>query len=166
MAAEVELGRYIYDPHCKVFSHNPLHDLESLWWVGIWFLSCHYKPSRLEVDTVQEHVQVVKQYSQTLFNNRTDPLCRRFALIDDEVLLVNTFPNSFSRAVQYLFVVLNKFRAQLVTYYETYKPSEIRDRSFFTPGVHRGFADIVEHGIKALKNDESELWPLATLKPT
>jgi hypothetical protein len=164
MAVEMELGAYL--THLGVFSHNPLHDPESLWWVGIWFLLCHYKPSRLEVDTVQEHVQVVKQYSQTLFNNHTDPLRRRFALADDLVLLANTFPHSFPRAVQYLFVVLNKFRAQLVTYYETYKPSGIPNWSFFTPDVHRGFADIVERGIKALRNDESDPGLWTTLKPT
>jgi hypothetical protein len=133
MAVEVELGAYL--THLGVFSHNPLHDLESLWWVGVWFLSCHYKPSRLGVNTVQTHVKVVKKFNQTLFNNPTD---------------------SHRRSV----LVLSEFRAQLLTYYKSYQPREPRDRSFFTPDLHRGFADIVERGLEALRNNQSELWPL------
>jgi hypothetical protein len=123
MAVEMELGAYIYHPYCEVFSHNPLHDLESLWWVGIWFLLYHYKLSRLEVDAVQKHVKVVKKFDQTLFNNRTDSL-RRSVFTGKSALLDNTFPDFFPRAVRCLFVVLNKFRIQLVNYYKSCKPSE------------------------------------------
>ena len=110
MAVEVEAGAYIYNLSCEVFSHNPLHDLESLWWVGVWFLICHYQPSKLGVDAVQKHIKVVQKFGQTLFNNRSDHLSRRHALIGS-ALLANTRPQSSPRAVQYLVVVLNKFRA-------------------------------------------------------
>jgi hypothetical protein len=161
MAVEVEAGAYIYDPSCEVFSHNPLHDLESLWWVGVWFLLCHYRPSKLGDDTVQKHIKTIKKFGQTLFNNRSDQLSRRHALIGS-TLLASTKPKSFPHAVQYLVVVLNKFRAQLVKYYESYKPNpkEPRDQSFFTPDVHRKFGDIFEDGMKALTNDRTELWSL------
>jgi hypothetical protein len=156
MAVEVELGAYL--THLGVFSHNPLHDLESLWWVGVWFLSCHYKPSRLGVNTVQTHVKVVKKFSQTLFNNPTDS--HRRSVLTGKSALLNTKPQNFPPPVFPFFLVLSEFRAQLLTYYKSYQPREPRDRSFFTPDLHRGFADIVERGLEALRNNQSELWPL------
>ena len=63
MAVEVERGTYIY--HGSLFfSHNPLHDLESLWWVGVWLLLCHYRPSKLRDITVQQHIKVVRDLIQ------------------------------------------------------------------------------------------------------
>ena len=157
----MEAGAYM--THLGVFSHNPLHDLESLWWVGVWFLLCHYQPSKLGVDTVQQHAKVIKKFSQTLFNNQFDHLSRCHALTGS-TLLTNTKPKSFSHAVQYLVIVLNKSRAQLVTYYESHKPKESQDRSFFTPDVHRKLGDIFEDGLKALGNDQSGLWPLDSIE--
>ena len=163
MAVEVEAGAYLNQPYLYqvdgVFSHNPLHDLESLWWVGVWFLLCHYQPSKLGDKTVQQHIKVVKEFSETLFNNRIDLLSRRRAVIGS-ALLVNTEPQCFPKAVQHLVVVLDEFREQLVTYYESYKPKESQDLSFFIPDVHRKFGDIFEEAIEELRNDQSGLWPL------
>ena len=50
MAVEVDSGAYMNQADGD-FSHNPLHDLESLWWV---ILLCHYKPSRFQDITVQQ----------------------------------------------------------------------------------------------------------------
>jgi hypothetical protein len=71
MAVEVELSLHIFYPKSN-FHQNPLHDLESLWWVGVWFVFWHYKPSNLMDDTVQEHMKLVKKVGQTLFNNGAD----------------------------------------------------------------------------------------------
>jgi hypothetical protein len=68
MAVEVEAGAYINQ--AGVLSHNPLHDLESLWWVGVWYLLCHYQPGNPRDITVQQHIKVVKKYGETLFNLR------------------------------------------------------------------------------------------------
>ena len=159
----MEAGAYLNQPYLYqvdgVFSHNPLHDLESLWWVGVWFLLCHYEPSELEDITVQQHIKVVKQFCETLFNNRIDPLSRRRAVIGS-ALLVNTEPQTFPRAVQHLVVMLDEFREQLVTYYENYKPKESQDRTFFIPHVHLNFDDVFKEALKELENDESGLWPL------
>ena len=108
---------------------------------------------------MQTHVKVVKKFSQTLFNNRTDSL-RRSVLTGKSALLANAKPQDSPPPVFPLFVVLSEFRAQLVTYYESYQPREPRDRSFFTPDVHREFANIVEHNIMVLRNNQSELLPL------
>jgi hypothetical protein len=155
MAVEVEAGAYINQ--AGVFSHNPLHDLESLWWVGVWFLLCHYQPGKLRDTTVQQHIEVVKTYGETLFNNRVNPLSRRHALTGPD-LLANIEPLSFPMAVQHLIVLLDVFRDQLVAHYKLYKPKASQDRSFFNPDLHRKFGDLVEEAMKELRNDQTGLW--------
>ena len=156
MAVEVEAGVYM-DQLGGVFSHNPLHDLESLWWVGVWFLVCHYQPSKLRDINVQQHIEVVKTYSETLFNNRVNPLSRRYALTSPD-LLTNIEPQSFPVAVQHLILLLDVFRDQLVTHYQLYKPTVSQDRSFFNPDLYCKFGGIVEEALKELTNDQTGLW--------
>ena len=160
MAVEVEAGAYIYQGD-RVFSHNPLHDLESLWWVGLWFLLCHYHPSQLQDPAVQGHIEVVKRFSETLFNNRDGLSSRRTssALIGS-ALFGQTMPLSFSHGAKYLIVLLDDFRELLLTYYKSYEPKESQDRSFFITDVYHKFGDLVEDTIKALRNDQSERWPM------
>ena len=162
MAVEVEVGAYLNQTYMSqvdgVFSHNPLHDLESLWWVGVWFLLCHYDPSRIPDTTVEKHVEVVKKFGGTLFNNRIDPLSRRRAVIGS-TLLANIQPLSFPKAVQYLVVLLNLFRKQLVAHYTDYKPTMTsQDWSFFNPDLHRQYGDLVKKTITDLKKDSTPLW--------
>ena len=159
MAIEVEAGAYMNQVD-GIFSHNPLHDLESLWWVGVWFLLCHYEPSNIRDITVQKHFEVVKKYGETLFNNRRgdNPLSRRHALTS-AVLLANIKPRSFCIGVQHLILLLDLFRDQLVVHYKKYKPTTTsQDLSFFYPEVHLIFAGIVDKIMKEIGNDESELW--------
>ena len=162
MAVEVEVGAYLNQTYMSqvdgVFSHNPLHDLESLWWVGVWFLLYHYDPSRIPDTTVEKHVEVVKKFGGTLFNNRIDPLSRRRAVIGS-TLLANIQPLSFPKAVQYLVVLLNLFRKQLVAHYTDYKPTMTsQDWSFFNPDLHRQYGDLVKKTITDLKKDSTPLW--------
>src|SRR5271168_5238859 len=112
MAVEVERSEYTYHPDFD-FCHNPLHDLESLWWIGVWFAFWHYKPSSLLDATVQQHMKVVKQIGQTLFNNGANTTSRRRALLHS-TLVTDSAPKNFPDAVQYLVAVLQKFRLQLV----------------------------------------------------
>jgi hypothetical protein len=155
MAVEVEAGAYM-NHISMIFSHNPLHDIESLWWVGVWFLVCHYQPGNLRDTTVQQHIKIAKEFGETLFNNRVN-LSRRHALIGP-TLLANIVPLSFPKAVQHLIVLLNSFRVQLVAHYTLYKPKASQDRSFFNPDLHRKFADVVEEAMKELGNDQTGLW--------
>ena len=162
MAVEVEQGAYIYLVS-TVFSQNPLHDLESLWWVGVWFLLCHYRPRKLREITVQEHIHVVKKYGGTLFNNHIGPLSRRIALIAPDII-ANVDPLSFPEAVQRLTVLLESFRDQLVKYYEIYKPMASQDPSFFNPDLYRKFGDLFEDANKDLGDDKTGLWPLSHIE--
>ena len=155
MAVEVEGSKYTFHPESD-FSHNPLHDLESLWWVGVWFLLCHYRPPHRFEDKVQRHVKVVKAVAESLFNNGTNILNRHNALLRSDILATSN-PKSFPKTVQYLAVVVHTFRTQLVEYYKNYKP---HDRSFFTPDIYRRCGDLFETTMKSLRDDDTELWPL------
>ena len=141
-----------------VFSHNPLHDLESLWWVGVWTLLCHYRPSRLGNATVKRHIKVVKKFGETLFTYH-DRHSRRSAFIGS-ALLDNIEPLSFPSAVKYFIIILYKVRDQLITYYDGFKPKESQDLSFFIPKVHCKFSDVLEDAIRKLRDDPTELWPM------
>ena len=99
MAVEVAVSAYMNQVSVD-FSHNPLHDIESLWWVGVWFILCHY-PSEFGDITVQRHIKVVKKFGETLFNNRGNHLSRRHALVGT-TLLTNIKPRSFPVAIQRL----------------------------------------------------------------
>ena len=157
MAVEVERGAYIY--HGSLFfSHNPLHDLESLWWVGVWFLLCHYRPNKLGKFVVQKHIKVVKNLKETLFNNPIDTHSRRRALMGADIVH-NCMPRAFPKAVQHLILLLDMFRVELVTYYQIYKPMASQDRSFFNPDLHRKFGDMFEDATKELRDDQTGLWP-------
>ncbi|KAF8811240.1 hypothetical protein BYT27DRAFT_7184620 [Phlegmacium glaucopus] len=158
MAVEVEISAYLYH-YGPSFSHNPLHDIESLLWVGLWFLLCHYTAGNLRSVTVQKHIEVVKQIGETLFNNGADHRSRRNAL-SYSTLITNSNPLRFPKSVQYLLVVLEKFRAQLVTYYEDYNPKQPQNRSFFTPDVHGKCGVLFENVLESLRNDNTELWPM------
>ena len=155
----METGAYMNQPEIEVFSHNPLHDIESVWWVGLWFLLCHYQPRNLLEKGVQRHIKVVKNYGETLFNDRFDPLSRRRALTGTNVL-GNIEPEFFSNAVQHLIFLLDEFRVGLFKYYRSYNPTASQDRSFFNPDLHRKFSDVIEEAMEDLKNDETELWLL------
>ena len=160
----MESGAYIYQGD-EVFSHNPLHDLESLWWVGIWLLLCHYDPSKLRDTTVQQHIEVVKSYGETLFNscaNSPRP-SRRVALTGPDILR-NVLPLVFPKAIQHLIISLDLFRAQLVTHYKLYEPMAFQDRSFFTPDLYSKFSDKFEETMKVLKDDQTELWLFTNIK--
>ena len=159
----MELGKYLNQTilvqHGAVFSHNPLHDLESLWWVGVWILLCHYQPDKLRDIKVQKHIEIIKHFSETLFNNRIDPDSRHDALIGS-ALLANTKPAHFSEAVQQLILMLDLFREELIAYYERYKPKKSQDPSFFIPDVHRKFGHVFEDAMKELGSNQTGLWPL------
>ena len=153
----MEFGAYLTQPYMRFFSHNPLHDLESLWWVGVWFLLCHYPPSNLRDTTVQNHIKVVKNFGWTLFNNGIDPISRRRTVLKSD-LLVKIHPRSFPKTFQPLIVLLHLFREQLVAHYSLYKPTMTsQDLSFFNPGIHRKYGDLVKRAINKLNDDKTAL---------
>lgn len=69
MAGEVARGRYTHNPNFKEFAHNPIHDLESLWWVGVWCMMWHYPvPDDEEVDPEnKDHINLMIEHGTELF---------------------------------------------------------------------------------------------------
>ncbi|KJA27947.1 hypothetical protein HYPSUDRAFT_156193 [Hypholoma sublateritium FD-334 SS-4] len=69
MSGEVARGRYTHQPTFEAFAHNPIHDLESLWWVGVWCTMWHYPvPDDEEVgDSKQEHINLMLTHGNQLF---------------------------------------------------------------------------------------------------
>ncbi|KIM74225.1 hypothetical protein PILCRDRAFT_828383 [Piloderma croceum F 1598] len=64
MSVEIESPSYHYHPQpdqtlddsdpeaenpisAPPFRYNPLHDMESIWWVGVWFIFCHRRRKRI-----------------------------------------------------------------------------------------------------------------------
>ena len=160
MAVEVESGGYTVSPIHRVFSRNPLHDLESLWWVGVWLLLCHYNPSNLLDSDVQNHIPVVAKIGEKLFGLERSN--RRRALVEPGFLFVHSDPEGFPTAVQHLLLAIFEFRKQLFSYYISYKPEEPQERSFFTSDVHHTCGVFFEKAIRSLidAKDKIKLWPL------
>ena len=69
MAGEVIRGRYTHQPEFQNFAHNPIHDLESLWWVGVWCMMWHYPVSDThEIEpSKKEHITQMTNYGKVLF---------------------------------------------------------------------------------------------------
>ncbi|KAI0797200.1 hypothetical protein C8Q75DRAFT_888263 [Abortiporus biennis] len=74
MAYEVARGRYIakslpnetYRPRPRsfpTFFHNPLHDLESIWWICLWGVFLHY----IQEDPVQKRLRAQLREAINLF---------------------------------------------------------------------------------------------------
>ena len=76
MSGEVTCGKYTYQPQHKVFLHNPVHDLESLWWVGVWCLMWHYPvPERRSVGPDKDpHIKIMKEHGVKLFPSHHSPV--------------------------------------------------------------------------------------------
>lgn len=69
MAGEVARGQYTHQPNFKPFAHNPVHDLESLWWVVVWCMIWHYpvpEDSALP-EAKHNHVAQMKEHGMKLF---------------------------------------------------------------------------------------------------
>jgi hypothetical protein len=48
------------------FRYNPLHDVESIWWIGVWLLFCH-RDTATTVETSLEDAQAQLLHVQKLF---------------------------------------------------------------------------------------------------
>ena len=75
MSGEVACGKYTYRPQHKIFLHNPVHDLESLWWVGVWCLMWHYPvPGRpIGKPADNPHIARMKEHGAKLFPSYHSP---------------------------------------------------------------------------------------------
>jgi len=89
MSSEVAHGSYLFGPHRAYvhkppFLHNPLHDLESLWWILVWFLFLKVARQPKEEGFIPSNTQVNFQSmsAQEFFPSRATlwPTCRHPAV--------------------------------------------------------------------------------------
>jgi hypothetical protein len=103
MAVEVLNMAYLFIPHglpVYDFRVNPLHDLESIWWIGMWFLTRNCpKDSQHTTDHAGCHTQLFDGSDRTKFLSTS--IAEGF---------VPKFPELFRSAGDALIVILRSLR--------------------------------------------------------
>ncbi|KJA27032.1 hypothetical protein HYPSUDRAFT_198334 [Hypholoma sublateritium FD-334 SS-4] len=100
MSEEVACGKYTFQPQHKFFLHSPVHDLESLWWVGVWCLMWHYPVSeRRPVDPVKkDHMDLMRDHGMKLFPSHHTPANARRI---NEIHSLTTYTSRSMEATEY-----------------------------------------------------------------
>ncbi|KJA23921.1 hypothetical protein HYPSUDRAFT_86460 [Hypholoma sublateritium FD-334 SS-4] len=122
--------------------HNPLHDLESVWWLGVWALYCHHTLTNLHMPVVQEHANNMGTWSQTLFPvlGDHDTQATRSSAFQRRGLTVEHFPAAASQGpCRNLFVLLDQLRNVILTGYSKTNTTPVDPNDFF---VHDALASI------------------------
>jgi hypothetical protein len=162
MSVEVELEKYLFVPRVnivtdikgrvtlpttRVFRYNPLHDLESLWWVALWMILNH-RDSRDEV----AHSSADQQagYARLFFPGSLRDAGRIEVLTIENTLCdaLHVLPPSF----QFIAVQLEAVRRCLVDQYkEAEANAEINPAAF--QGIHALFLNYLANA----KNNSQEV---------
>ena len=103
-------------PVCRTFSHNALHDLESLWWVCVWELL--FYPDKSGDQMADEDVQRRRDSMYKLFPRTTEINHRLTFLEEGRVFLrmLEWMPEDCSIFISLLDIL----RMHLVLCYETF----------------------------------------------
>ncbi len=113
MSGEVARGRYTDRPEHKNFLHNPIHDLESLWWVGVWCLMWHYPVSEYQhvSPSEKEHIDKMKEHGMKLFPSYHQPLSdRRITEIHSQVKYRRRDVRSYPLSIKVMIARMNDIR--------------------------------------------------------
>ena len=163
MAVELLSSRCIWN--MRFFAiHNPLHDLESLWWVGVWYLFCHYSPhAALNSPEIRGHIKQLQTIKHRLFSSCADP----FIYTRMEHVIAGGFaklPSApFSRPFQDFFMALERMRAELSDRLRAVETNFPIDIGFFErPDFFTTIHDLVPHGDNP--GMEEILWPLEAIR--
>jgi hypothetical protein len=159
MAVEVECLRYRFLPVLPVrkniserrhFHYNPLHDMESIWWIATWILFCHRdKPIQSDADLQAANHQM--QDVQLLFPRTLKSLNRfhKFSGENDFEDGFNSLPASFLTQAQRL----NEVRMALLTCYVNAEAgSEFNEAAF--ANIHADFTSFMEEAEAGSQNVE------------
>jgi hypothetical protein len=141
MSVEVELQHYSFMPKpaeidlfklkvasrlpAVTFRYNPLHDLESLWWIAVWMMFNH----RTEREPSSEDEESQSRYAERLFPRIIDGSGRLDALKNHVVFLnmLLCLPEAFYTAAS----KLESIRQALVQhYYLAEGDTEINEAAF------------------------------------
>ncbi|KAF8582551.1 hypothetical protein K439DRAFT_1635200 [Ramaria rubella] len=146
MSLEVEALKYLFHDDDSLvpsqirtlFHYNPLHDLESLWWIGVWMMFYH-RPTVEQNDQEQidkEYEAAIEQYKihQNIFPGFLNSASRSRTLTLSTELASNldSLPNSCYKVA----LRLNRARRILVKAYQTAEAGpEINESAFI--GIHQ-----------------------------
>jgi hypothetical protein len=136
MAIEVESQRYKFRPRgmkTKLeFHYNPLHDLESVWWLAVWFIFSHVLQ---ETPRVRDPTTASNQLRQVklLFPRHLAATSRsdQFEVATTFELACSSLPSSFRNAA----TRLEDARMALVDRYERAERGDEIDTEVFL-GIH------------------------------
>ena len=165
MPIQVESLRYRFLPPVPrtednpPFHYNPLHDMESIWWIGSWILFCHRdKPIQSDVDlqAAQHQMQDVQLlFPRTLKSfNRFDKFSGQKDFQDG----FNSLPTSFfTHAKQ-----LEKVRVELLTRYVAAEADTKLNEAAFA-NIHADFMSLMEDA--EAESQDLKLFPLNRILP-
>src|ERR1700729_2585300 len=90
-------------PDDPPFRYNPLHDIESIWWVGVWFLFCHREATTMSeanlADAQTQLLHVQKLFPRVLKSfDRVEKFQNRRTFANG----ISFLPSSFRQAAQRL----------------------------------------------------------------
>ena len=161
MAGEVIRGRYTHQPEFQNFAHNPIHDLESLWWVGVWCMMWHYPVSDThEIEpSKKEHITQMTNYGKVLFptyHELTDDT--RIQEVDSQTTYRKRGMSKYPRPIAAMIVRLDDFRQCIAWAHRKTQMQLPRTASYFNDVL------LVADPAKTLTDDEN-LEPLRMRLP-
>ncbi|EGO04175.1 hypothetical protein SERLA73DRAFT_67889 [Serpula lacrymans var. lacrymans S7.3] len=153
MAVEVEAQRYNFKPSLadpladaptsrSAFRYNPLHDLESMWWIGVWMIFNHRDIEEME-DNIKEQIQ----QTQILFPEVLGGSTGRGLVLKTEDWLVECLwclPRSFRGPV----VCLSTIRKILVDHYNAAEAVHGKINPAAFKGIHSSFIEQLRYPMK------------------
>ena len=160
MPIEVESLRYRFLPLVprtednSPFRYNPLHDMESIWWIGSWILFCHRdKPiqSDMDLQAAQHQMQDV----QLLFPRTLKSFSRfdKFSGPTDFQDGFNSLPTSFLKHAKQL----EKVRVALLMCYAAAEADTKLNEAAFA-NIHADFTSLMENA--EAESQDLQLFPL------
>jgi hypothetical protein len=138
------------------FHYNPLHDMESIWWIGSWILFCHRDKS-IQSDADLQAAQRQMQDVQLLFP-RTLKSFSRF----DKFSKKKKFQDGFhSLPISFLTHAkqLEKVRVALIRCYaKAEADTELNEAAF--ANIHADFTSLMEDADADAESQDVQLFPL------
>jgi hypothetical protein len=133
------------------WSHNHLHDLESLWWVAVWMLIYHHFQHSNEPLPGVEEMELSIDQVQTLFPPTMENIRRRDAFQQTFLDVYETLPGNKRPA----FLLLDDLREDLISDYtavESTLPTFINLHAADDDDIYEKFQD----AFRRIKTENSD----------
>jgi hypothetical protein len=140
----VDLENYVHRATAgsHLFRYNPLHNIESTWWIGVWIITCN---GVMEDKRSVEDVEKQKRRAREFFPKTTRSADRLSLLSANTLLgsLIEQLPGAFLGAGS----VLDWGRAKLLGRYKQAEAHfKIDEKAFH--GIHAQISLVLERAIK------------------